>query len=96
VARHFLFASIRSLSNQLNAAQLAEAMTQKQQLEKTRDVYSQNVAMYVALMNQRYKQTTKKESASKTWVEACTAQLQYEPTALANGGATITKRGPSR
>ena len=93
VAQHFLVAAIQSQSNNLNPLQIAEAMKQKQQLEGLRGVYSSNVAEYIALMNSRQEVTTKKLRPEQTSVEACFAQLRYEPKALARGAAQSTTTG---
>ena len=88
VARHFLYASVRGLHSQLSPSQIAEATSQKQQLEKLNQLYTDNVANYLEAMNRSSAQTAVGLSQS-VLVRACMAQLRYEREALASGRATV-------
>jgi len=90
VARHFLYAAIRSNAAEINQIQLAEAMVQKENLDKLRNVYSSNVADYLASLNYS-KQSTTSKTTGKWWLDGCRQQLAKEPQALATGGA-VSKR----
>jgi hypothetical protein len=91
VARHFLFAAIRSQTESLTPTQLAEAMSQKEQLEKLHRLYSQNVAEYMLVMNSSRKATTK-ALVNNVTIQKCSIHLQCGPQALASGKAPVKVR----
>lgn len=91
LARHFLFASVRSQANQMTPQQVEESLSQKRNLEQAIGEYAGTLQTYLTALNVS-RQTSQSTSETRTFVDACWLQLRNEPKALAMGKATQTER----
>ena len=93
MARHFLFAAVRSRAGELTPLQTEEAFSQKRDLEKALGDYSSTVAEFVSAMNYR-QQSTKTNTTEREYVEACGLLLRIEPKQIASGRASVSTPSP--
>lgn len=92
MARHFLFAAVRSRTGELTPLQTAEVFSQKRDLEKAIGGYAASITDFVSALNYQ-QQSSKTSSTTKAMVNACDIQLRNEPAALAAGTARVTTPG---